>query len=92
MASLRKSPFSLTLSHTKNEKPAIRRKIDGLLSSQDTRGLKIESGEHHKVHYVLRRCPFLDLEVSIFYKRIGARKVIPYIISHSFYISNPFGG
>lgn len=50
---------------------ALMRKIDGLLSSQETGGLKIKSREHHRVHYVLRYCPFLDLGVSIFHKRMG---------------------
>lgn len=40
----KKSPFSPTLSHTKNENQPfgalIKRKIDGLLSSQDTGRLK----------------------------------------------------
>lgn len=66
------------------------RKIDGLPSSKDTGGLEIMSREHHTVHYVLRYCPFLDLGVSIFYRRMGIEKSHSCIRSHPFYISNPF--
>lgn len=47
----------------------IGRKIDGLPSSQDTGGLEVKPREHHRVYYVLRHCPFLDLGVSTSYKR-----------------------
>lgn len=46
----------------------IGRKIDGLVF-QDTGGLEVKPREHHRVYYVLRHCPFLDLGVSTSYKR-----------------------
>lgn len=77
MASLRKSPFQHDhILKMKNQpfEALIRRKIDGLLSSQDTGGLKIKSGGHHTAHYVLRCCPFFGLGSFYFSQKNGREK------------------
>lgn len=52
----------------------IRRKIDGLLCSQDTGGLKIKSREHRRVHFVLRYYPFFGLRSFYFSQKNGIEK------------------